>query len=130
MAYYFINGSPCDLLDMIVAEMVWTCNPIDIDNLRNFLCLTYLHIFNEDQSKLNPKSKKSSFIGYIKGVTMFKLRDPISKRWLSTKILPIMSNSSLNTHLHHICQYLKGKTKIHMDIDPILVRIMWIVREP
>lgn len=33
-ACYFINRSPCAYLDKMVVEEVWTCNLIDLDNLR------------------------------------------------------------------------------------------------
>lgn len=57
MACYLVKKSPRASLNGKVAEEVWTCNPVDISNLRIFGCPTYVHISSEDQSKLDPKSK-------------------------------------------------------------------------
>lgn len=44
---------------------------------------TYVHISNEDWSKLDQKYKKCAFDGYIKGMNEFKLWDPTWKKMLS-----------------------------------------------
>lgn len=57
MVCYIVNMSPQASLDDKVAEEVWTGNPIDLSNLRIFEYPIYVHIFSEDWSKLDPKSK-------------------------------------------------------------------------
>ena len=57
IACYLINRSPRATLDGKVAEKVWTGSPIDYFDLRVFGCLTYVHIPNEERSKLDAKSR-------------------------------------------------------------------------
>ena len=57
IACYLINRSPRATLDGKVAKEVWTGSPIDYFDLRVFGCLTYVHIPNEERSKLDAKSR-------------------------------------------------------------------------
>jgi hypothetical protein len=58
MACYLINRSPRATLDGKVAEEVWTGNEVEYSGLRVFRCSTYVHIPNEERSKLDPKSRQ------------------------------------------------------------------------
>ncbi|RVW79834.1 Retrovirus-related Pol polyprotein from transposon TNT 1-94 [Vitis vinifera] len=55
---------------------VWTSSPVDYSGLRVFECPAYVHIPNEERSKLDAKSRQCIFLGYQKGVKGFKLWDP------------------------------------------------------
>ena len=57
MACYLINRSPRATLDGKVAKEVWTSNLVDYSGLRVFGCLAYVHIPNEERSKLDVKSR-------------------------------------------------------------------------
>ena len=76
MACYLINRSPKATLDGKVAKEVWTSSLTDYSDLRVFECLTYVHIPNEERSKLDAKSRQCIFLGYQKEVKGFKLWDP------------------------------------------------------
>ena len=76
MACYLINNSPKAVLDGKVAKEVWTGSPIDYSSLRVFGCPAYVHIPNEEISKLDAKSRQCIFLGYQKEVKGFKLWDP------------------------------------------------------
>ena len=76
MACYLINRSPKAALDGKVANEVWTSSPIDYSGLRVFGGPAYVHIPNEERSKLDAKSKQCIFLGYQKGVKGFKLWNP------------------------------------------------------
>ncbi|KAL6314826.1 hypothetical protein AAG906_029041 [Vitis piasezkii] len=76
MACYLINRSPRATLDGKVEEDVWTGSLVDYSGLRVFGCLAYVHILNEERSKLDAKSRQCIFLGYQKGVKGFKLWDP------------------------------------------------------
>ena len=76
MACYLINKSPRPTLDGKLIEKVWTDSLVDYSGLRVFRCPTYVHIPNEERSKLNAKSRLCIFLGYQKGVKGFKLWDP------------------------------------------------------
>lgn len=85
MACCLINGLPRASLEGKVISEVWICNHIDLDNLRNFGSLDYVHISSEDRYKLDPKSKKCVFVSYTKCVKRFKLWDPMKKRMVIIK---------------------------------------------
>ena len=57
MACYLINRSPRAALDGKVAEEVWTGSPVNYSGLRVFGCPAYVHIPNEERSKLDAKSR-------------------------------------------------------------------------
>ena len=72
MACYLTNRSPRASLGGKVIEEVWTGKPIDFGNLKIFDFPAYVHISSDERSKLDPKSKKYIFIGYVKGVIGYK----------------------------------------------------------
>ena len=80
IACYLINRSPRALLGGKVTEEVWTGKLIDLGNLKIFGCPAYVHISSDERSKLDPKSKKYIFIGYVKGVKGYKFWDPVAKK--------------------------------------------------
>lgn len=65
---YLINKSPHASLEGNVVDKIWTCNPINLENLRIFWCLSFGHICSEDRYKLDLKTKKCVFVIYVKGV--------------------------------------------------------------
>ena len=73
MTCYLINRSPRASLDGKVADEVWTDSSVDYSGLRVFGCPTYVHIPNEERSKLDAKSRQCIFLGYQKKVKDFKL---------------------------------------------------------
>lgn len=85
MACYHINMSPQSSLDGEVEDEVCTCNPIDLDSLSISRCPSYMHISSENQSKLDPKSKKRVFSGYVKREKGFKFWDLIKKKMAINK---------------------------------------------
>ena len=71
-----INRSPRAALDGKVAGEVWIGSLVDYFGLRVFGCPTYVHVSNEERSKLDAKSRQCIFLGYQKRVKDFKLCDP------------------------------------------------------
>ena len=76
MACYLISKSPRAALDGKAAEEVWIGSPIYYSGFKVFGCPTYVHIPNEERSKLDAKSRQFIFLGYQKVVKGFKLWDP------------------------------------------------------
>ena len=81
MACYLINRSPRAALGGKVVKEVWTGSAVDYSDLRVFGCPAYVHIPNEERSKLDVKSGQCIFLGYQKGVKGFRLWDPRQTRW-------------------------------------------------
>ena len=87
MACYLINRSPRASLGGKVTKEVWTWTgkPIDLGNLKIFGYPAYVHISSDDRSKLDPKSKKCIFIGYVKGVKGYNFWDPVVKKMVISR---------------------------------------------
>ena len=58
-----------------------TGKSIDLSNLKNFSCHAYVHISSDERVKLDPKSKKYIFIGYVKGIKGYKFGIQLQRRW-------------------------------------------------
>ena len=65
MACYLISRSPRAALDGKVAKEVWTGSAVDYSGLRVFWCPAYVHIPNEERSKIDAKSRQCIFRGII-----------------------------------------------------------------
>ena len=63
-AAYLINHEPSAPLSHGITEEAWTGKKLTLSHLRVFGCDAYVMINLGDRSKLDPKSKKLSFIGY------------------------------------------------------------------
>ena len=69
---YLINRGPSTSLDGGVPEEAWTGKKVNYSFLNHFGCEAFVHINNENRTKLEAKSKKYTFIGY--GVNDFGYR--------------------------------------------------------
>ena len=70
---YVRNRSPTTALNGITPyECLFEKKP-DVSNLRVFGCVTYAHIPDNRRKKLDPKSRKTVFVGYPEGVKGYKL---------------------------------------------------------
>ena len=54
---------------------VWNAYKPNVNHLRIFGCSAYAHITKDERSKMDPKAKKSIFLGYGVGVKGYKLFD-------------------------------------------------------
>lgn len=61
---YLINRGPSVPLERRIPEEVWSGKEVKLSHLRVFGCVTYTHISDQGRNKLDPKSKKCTFIGY------------------------------------------------------------------
>ena len=59
---------------------VWTGKPINYSNLKIFGRQAYVHVQEQQRSKLDPKSKQCIFFGYEKGMKGYKLWDPVARQ--------------------------------------------------
>ena len=61
---YLINREPSSSLDGGVSEEAWIGKKVNYFFLKPFGCEAFVHINKENRTKLEAKSKKSTFIGY------------------------------------------------------------------
>jgi hypothetical protein len=60
---YLVNRSPSSTLDEKTPQDVWTGMKSSLTHLRVFGCDSYVHVPNENMSKLDKKDEKCIFIG-------------------------------------------------------------------
>ena len=94
--YFFMNRSPSTAIDKKTPEKVWFSTSLNYSDLRIFSCSAYAHV---DNGKLEPRSKKCIFLGYMSGVKVYKLWCPeLSKITVSHNIIfdetPMLYNQS------------------------------------
>ena len=61
---YLINRGPLLLLNCGIPEKTWTDKEVNVNHLRTFGCIFYVHIELSVRSKLHPKSWRCIFIEY------------------------------------------------------------------
>ena len=76
-ACYLVNRSPSTTIDCKILEEVWIGQQCDYSNLRVFGCEAYALIPKNQRSKLDPKSRKLTFVGYGDGIKGYRLWNPI-----------------------------------------------------
>jgi len=62
-AAYLINRGPSMPLNYGIPEETWTSKELNLNHLRIFGCISYIHIKLSDRNKLDPKSRRCIFIG-------------------------------------------------------------------
>lgn len=80
---YLINRSAHANLDGKIAKEVWIGE--DYFGLRVFGRPAYVHVFSDQRSKLDPKSRKCVFLGYVKGVKGYKYRSTKTKKMVISR---------------------------------------------
>lgn len=63
-ASYLINRGPLIPLEYKIPEKVWSGKEAKLSHLRVLSFEAYGHISDQGRNKLDPKSKKCTFIGY------------------------------------------------------------------
>lgn len=122
MAWYLISRSPWASLEGEVEDEVCTCNPIDFDNLRLFICENYMHVSSEDWFKLDPDSEKCVFVGYAKSVNWFELWHPIKNKMVINIDVILDEQLMLKQSVARNVSTSKGETSIkqviQVDVHP------------
>jgi hypothetical protein len=61
---YIKNQCPTKALDSETSQEAWTGTKLDVSHLKVFCCKTFVHIFEENNSKLESKSIRCVFLKY------------------------------------------------------------------
>ena len=77
-----MNRSPSTAIDFKTPQEVWYDISFDYSGLCIFGCPAYA---SDERSKLDPKSNKCIFIGYMKGVKGYKFWDPVAKKMVISR---------------------------------------------
>lgn len=79
-ACYVINRSPSTTIDLKTPMEMWTGKASDYSCLLTFGSYVYVMYHTQEKSKLDPKSRKCIFLGYVDGVKGYRLWDPIAHK--------------------------------------------------
>jgi hypothetical protein len=80
MATYLINCSPTRANSGIPPEVKFTGTSLDVNNLRIFGCIAYLHVPKDSCKKLDSKTQKCLFLGFDSETKAYKLYDNIRRK--------------------------------------------------
>ncbi|KAE8716517.1 hypothetical protein F3Y22_tig00110114pilonHSYRG00185 [Hibiscus syriacus] len=75
IACYLVNRAPSTVIELKTLMEMWTGKPADYSNLHVFGSILYVMYNSQEISKLDPKSKKCKFLGYVDGVKGYRLWD-------------------------------------------------------
>jgi hypothetical protein len=64
---FIMNRTPTSIVHGMTPEEKFIGKKLDVSHLRMFGCIAYVHVPDENRSKLDPKAKKCIFIGYFLG---------------------------------------------------------------
>ena len=73
IASFIINRSPSSAIDFKIPEEVCSGRPVEYSSLKIFDCPAYVHMQSGKRSKLDSKSRKCVFLGFVKGVKGYRL---------------------------------------------------------
>ena len=100
-AAYLINRGPSVPLEHKIPEEVWRGKEIKLSHLRVFGCVAYVLISDQGRNKLDPKSKKCTFIGYGEDEFGYHLWDDENKKMIRSRDVifneKVMYKDKLNT---------------------------------
>lgn len=82
---HVLNLTPCILLHSEVPNIIWPGKNISYDHLRVFGCKTFVHVPNDEISKLDAKTRPCVFIGYGEDEFGYRLCDPVKKKLIRSQ---------------------------------------------
>jgi hypothetical protein len=94
-----INRSPSTTINYKIPKEVWTGHSCDFSNLRIFGCDAYALISKDQHSKLDHKSKRYVFVGYVDGVKGYKLWDLTARKLIISRDVVFDESSLLKLEL-------------------------------
>jgi hypothetical protein len=62
---YIMNQTPIVVVHGMTSKEKFIGKKPNVSQLKVFGCITYVHVYDEKRSKLDPKAKKCIFIGYF-----------------------------------------------------------------
>ena len=77
---YVQNCTPHRVLKNKTPEEVFSGKKLEVNHLRIFGCLVYIHIPKEKRTKLDPSGRKGVFVGYSKSSKAYRIYFPGFKK--------------------------------------------------
>ena len=87
-AVYVQNISPHKTIRNMTPEEAFTGMKPEVGHFRIFGCLVYIHIPKEKRTKLDPSSRKGTFVGYNESSKAYRIYIP-GQRHIEVSRLPL-----------------------------------------
>ncbi|GKD82453.1 gag-pol polyprotein, partial [Tanacetum coccineum] len=91
-ACYVINRSPSTAVELKTPMEMWTGKPVNYSDLHIFGSPVYVMYNSQETTKLDPKSKKCLFLGYVDGVKGYRLWDPTAHKVVVSRDVVFMED--------------------------------------
>jgi hypothetical protein len=80
IAVYIMNQTPIAIVHGMTPEEKFTGKKPNVSHLKVFGCIAYVHVRDENRSKLDPKVEKCIFIGYSLEQKGYKCFNPPTRK--------------------------------------------------
>jgi hypothetical protein len=111
-ACYVINRSPSTAIELKTPMEMWTGKPADYSRLHIFGSPVYVMYNTQEVSKLDSKSRKYVFLGYVDGVKGYRLWDPTAHKVVISRDV-IFAEGKMQMEEHN--SILKETTAVQME---------------
>jgi hypothetical protein len=114
---YLINLSPSYPLQGDVPNRVWYNKDVSYDHLKVFGCKAYVHIPQDERSKLDAKTRQCIFIDYGLDEFGYKIFDPIARKVVRSHDIVFVEDQIIE-------DIVKAKEQVPqqepiVDLDPV-----------
>lgn len=94
-AVHVINMSPCVSLNGDVPDKVWFGKEVSYNHLRVFGCKAYVHVPNDERSKLDSKTRQCIFVGYGQDQFGYRFYDPVEKKLIRSRDVVFVEDQTI-----------------------------------
>ncbi|KAK2366240.1 putative mitochondrial protein [Trifolium repens] len=117
---YLINRGPSVPLEHRLPEEVWSGKDVKLSHLRVFGCAAYVHISDQGRNKLDPKSKKCTFIGYGENKFGYRLWDDENRKMIRSRDV-IFNERMMYKDKHDTgANNLESSGPVYAEVDDVL----------
>ncbi|RDX92790.1 hypothetical protein CR513_25027, partial [Mucuna pruriens] len=92
---HVINLSPIVALNTEVPNKIWFGKDVKYDHLRVFDCKAFVHVLEDERSKLDMKTRQCIFIGYGLDEYGYRMYDPVEKKLVKSHDVQFMEDQTI-----------------------------------
>ncbi|RDY10072.1 hypothetical protein CR513_05468, partial [Mucuna pruriens] len=82
-------------LNTKVPDKIWFGKDVKYDHLRVFGCKAFVHVPNDERSKLDMKTRQCIFIGYGHDAYGCRMYDPVDKKLVTSRDVQFMEDQTI-----------------------------------
>lgn len=119
-AVHVINMSPCVSLNGDVPDKVWFGKEVSYNHLRVFGCKAYVHVPNDERSKLDSKTRQCIFVGYGQDQFGYRFYDPVEKKLIRSRDVVFVEDQTIEDiqKAQETTSY-NGYDLVDLDLPPL-----------